>query len=68
MAEDHRKRYATPSEALSGLLSDGMTIMAGGFGACGVPDLCIKEIRRQQVTNLTVISNNCGGELPDEPG
>lgn len=53
--------------ALAGVLFDGMTIMAGGFGSCGVPELCIAEIRRQQVKNLTVISNNCGGELPDQP-
>ena len=42
--------------------------MAGGFGACGIPDLCIQEIRRQQVGQLTVISNNCGGEFVDRPG
>lgn len=55
-------------EALDGLLVDGMTVMAGGFGACGIADLCIQEIRRQRVHNLTVISNNCGGEFADRPG
>ena len=54
--------------ALDGLLFDGMTIMAGGFGACGIADLCIQEIRRQQVRNLTIISNNCGGEFMGRPG
>lgn len=54
--------------ALDGLLFDGMSIMAGGFGACGIPDLCIQEIRRRQVRDLTLISNNCGGEFPDRPG
>ena len=54
--------------ALDGVLFDGMSIMAGGFGACGIADLCIREIRRQQVRDLTVISNNCGGEFPHRPG
>ena len=54
--------------ALDGVLFDGMSIMAGGFGACGIADLCIQEIRRRQVRDLTVISNNCGGEFPDRPG
>ncbi len=45
-----------------------MSIMAGGFGACGIPDLCIREIRRRQIRDLTVISNNCGGEFADRPG
>ena len=55
-------------EALDDLLADGMTIMAGGFGACGIADQCIQEIRRRQVRNLTIISNNCGGEFADRPG
>ena len=54
--------------ALDGLLFDGMSIMAGGFGACGIADLCIQEIRRQGVRELTLISNNCGGEFADRPG
>jgi len=56
------------ADALSGLLFDGMSIMAGGFGACGIADLCIQEIRRCGVKNLTIISNNCGGEHTDRPG
>lgn len=56
------------AEALDGLLFDGMTIMAGGFGGCGIADLCIREIRRRGVRDLTIISNNCGGEFADRPG
>jgi len=46
--------------ALSGRLFDGMTIMAGGFGLCGIPENLIGAIRAAGVGNLTVISNNCG--------
>ena len=62
------KVYPDAQSALDGVLFDGMSIMAGGFGACGIADLCIREIRKQHVRNLTVISNNCGGEFPDRPG
>jgi 3-oxoacid CoA-transferase subunit A len=48
------------AEALDGLLSDGMTIMAGGFGLCGIPENLIAAIRAAGVKDLTVISNNCG--------
>ncbi len=41
-------------------LRDGMTIMAGGFGLCGIPENCIAAIRDMGITDLTVISNNCG--------
>ncbi|HZZ35174.1 MAG TPA: CoA transferase subunit A [Caulobacteraceae bacterium] len=47
-------------EALQGLLFDGMTIMAGGFGLCGIPETLIAAIRQAGVKDLTVISNNCG--------
>jgi 3-oxoacid CoA-transferase subunit A len=47
-------------EALSGLLFDGMTIMAGGFGLCGIPENLIAAIREAGTRDLTVISNNCG--------
>ncbi|MDZ4371377.1 MAG: CoA transferase subunit A [Phenylobacterium sp.] len=47
-------------EALSGALFDGMTIMAGGFGLCGIPETLIAAIRQSGVKDLTVISNNCG--------
>jgi 3-oxoacid CoA-transferase subunit A len=47
-------------EALEGLLFDGMTIMAGGFGLCGIPENLIAAIRASGVKDLTVVSNNCG--------
>ncbi|HEV2363846.1 MAG TPA: CoA transferase subunit A [Caulobacteraceae bacterium] len=46
--------------ALEGLLFDGMTIMAGGFGLCGIPEHLIAAVRRAGTKGLTVISNNCG--------
>jgi 3-oxoacid CoA-transferase subunit A len=46
--------------ALEGLLFDGMTIMAGGFGLCGIPENLIAAIRQAGTRDLTVISNNCG--------
>ena len=60
--------YEDAHAALEGILFDGMSLMAGGFGACGIPDLCIREIRERKIGKLTVISNNCGGEFPDRPG
>ena len=48
------------TEALTGLLTDGMTVMAGGFGLCGIPDELIDAIRESGVKNLTVVSNNAG--------
>ena len=47
-------------EALAGRLFDGMTIMAGGFGLCGIPEMLIAAIRDSGVKDLTVVSNNCG--------
>ena len=44
----------------AGLLKDGMTIMAGGFGLCGIPESLILAIRDSGVKNLTVVSNNAG--------
>jgi 3-oxoacid CoA-transferase subunit A len=54
------KVYADARSALAGLLKDGMTIMAGGFGLCGIPETLILAIRDSGVKNLTVVSNNCG--------
>ena len=48
------------ASALEGVLHDGMTIMAGGFGLCGIPENLIVAIRDSGVRDLTVISNNCG--------
>lgn len=55
-----RKVYGSASEALDGLLFDGMTIAAGGFGLCGIPELLIAAIRDSGVRNLTIASNNAG--------
>jgi len=46
-------------EALTGV-KDGMTIMVGGFGLCGIPENCIAELVKTKVKNLTCISNNAG--------
>ena len=54
------KTYPNAASALDGLLFDGMTIMAGGFGLCGIPENLINAIRDSGVKNLTVISNNAG--------
>ncbi len=54
------KIHKTPENALHGLLKDGMTIMAGGFGLCGIPEKLIVAIKESGVKNLTFISNNCG--------
>lgn len=43
-------------------VTDGASIMFGGFGLCGIPENCISELRRRNVSNLTVISNNCGNQ------
>ena len=55
-----QKVQADAVEALAGLLFDGMTIMSGGFGLCGIPENLIAAIRQSGVKELTVISNNCG--------
>ncbi len=54
------KTYEGADAALDGLLFDGMTNMAGGFGLCGIPENLIAAIHRAGVKDLTVISNNCG--------
>lgn len=54
------KLYTDAAAALDGLLHDGMTIMAGGFGLCGIAENLILAIRESGVRELTVISNNCG--------
>jgi 3-oxoacid CoA-transferase subunit A len=48
------------AEALSGVLADGMTVMSGGFGLCGIPEHSIQHLYQSGVKALTVISNNCG--------
>src|SRR3954447_5075968 len=55
-----KKVYPDAKTALAGLLRDGMTIMAGGFGLCGIPETLIQAIRESGVKDLTVVSNNAG--------
>ncbi|MFD1157169.1 CoA transferase subunit A [Roseovarius aestuarii] len=55
-----KKVYESASEALNGVLHEGMTIAAGGFGLCGIPELLIDAIVESGVKDLTVASNNCG--------
>ena len=47
------------TDALDGL-EDNMTIIAGGFGLCGIPEGCINRIKEMQTKGLTIVSNNCG--------
>ena len=54
------KVFPNATEALAGHLRDGMTIMAGGFGLCGIPETLILAIRASGVKDLTIISNNAG--------
>jgi 3-oxoacid CoA-transferase subunit A len=55
-----KKVYPGATEALAGLLKDDMTIMAGGFGLCGIPDTLIEAVKLSGVKGLTVVSNNAG--------
>jgi 3-oxoacid CoA-transferase subunit A len=55
-----KKVYPDAGAALDGLLFDGMSIMSGGFGLCGIPEKLIAALVAAGVRNLTVISNNCG--------
>ena len=53
------KRVSSYEEAMAGI-EDGMTVIAGGFGLCGIPENLIQEIKRRGVKDLTIVSNNCG--------
>ena len=55
-----RKIYADVTSALEGLTFDGMTVMSGGFGLCGIPENLIAGLKASGVKGLTVISNNAG--------
>ena len=55
-----QKVYGSASEALEGALFDGMSISAGGFGLCGIPELLISAIVEAGTKDLTVASNNAG--------
>ena len=54
------KVYPDAGAALADVLRDGMTIMSGGFGLCGIPGVLIAAIRDSGVKDLTIISNNAG--------
>jgi 3-oxoacid CoA-transferase subunit A len=54
------KVYANAQAALSGVVRDGITVMSGGFGLCGIPENLILALRDSGVRGLTVISNNAG--------
>jgi 3-oxoacid CoA-transferase subunit A len=54
------KVYGSAEDALAGVLRDGMTIMSGGFGLCGIPETLIEALRKSGVKDLTVVSNNAG--------
>lgn len=53
------KRVADAFEAINGI-EDGMTLMLGGFGLCGIPENCIAALVKKSIKNLTCISNNAG--------
>jgi 3-oxoacid CoA-transferase subunit A len=55
-----KKVYPDARAALAGILKDGMLIMSGGFGLCGIPETLILAIRDSGVKNITVVSNNAG--------
>lgn len=57
---DMTKIYKSADEAIAGIIKNGMTIHAGGFGLCGIPEHLITAIMHSGANNLTIVSNNCG--------
>ena len=55
-----QKVYADATTAMAGLLADGMVVMSGGFGLCGIPEALIAAIKLSGAKDLTFISNNAG--------
>ena len=55
-----KKVYTSAAEAMAGLVKDGMMLMAGGFGLCGIPEALIEAVRQSGAKDLTVVSNNAG--------
>jgi 3-oxoacid CoA-transferase subunit A len=53
------KRISSPDSAIANL-RDGMTILMGGFGMCGIPERLIDAVRRKGTKDLTIVSNNAG--------
>jgi 3-oxoacid CoA-transferase subunit A len=60
MTDNSSKVCASAKEALQGFMRDGITLMSGGFGMCGVPEHLILAVRDSGARGLTVISNNAG--------
>jgi 3-oxoacid CoA-transferase subunit A len=56
------KLFPSVEAALADLLRDGMSILSGGFGLCGIAEACIAEVARRGPRGLTIISNNCGNQ------
>ena len=56
----HSKVYPDAASALEEVVKDGMTLMCGGFGACGIPENLIDALHASGVRDLTVVSNNAG--------
>jgi 3-oxoacid CoA-transferase subunit A len=56
-----KKVFLSAEQALHDV-TDGVSIMSGGFGLCGNPENCIAELARRDVRNLTIVSNNCGNQ------
>ncbi len=54
------KRIASADDAIANLC-DGMTVLMGGFGLCGIPENLIAALRRKGTKDLTIVSNNAGG-------
>jgi 3-oxoacid CoA-transferase subunit A len=55
-----KKVFPDAKTALAGIIKDGMTLMSGGFGLCGIPESLIEAVRESGAKNLTVVSNNAG--------
>ncbi len=55
-----QKVYSDATSALAGLVKDGMTVMCGGFGLCGIPEALIEALKESGARELTAISNNAG--------
>jgi 3-oxoacid CoA-transferase subunit A len=56
------KVFPSVTAALADVLVDGMSILSGGFGLCGIAEACIAEVARRGTRDLTIISNNCGNQ------
>src|SRR5271154_7379810 len=60
IVKKHSKVYPDAAAALQGVVTDGMTLMCGGFGACGIPENLLDALHAMGVRELTVVSNNAG--------